>query len=41
VTSHTGYVLIETSEDKVGMKFLGGISRQVLDELDDLMAVKK
>jgi hypothetical protein len=41
VTSHTGYVLIETSEDKVGMKFLGGISRQVLDELDDLMAVKQ
>ncbi|KPA19016.1 secreted protein containing Metallophosphoesterase domain protein [Candidatus Magnetomorum sp. HK-1] len=40
VTSHTGYVLIETSEDKVGMKFIGGLSRQVLDELDDLMAVK-
>jgi len=41
VTSHTGYVLIETSEDKVGMKFIGGPLRQVLDELDDLMAVKQ
>jgi len=41
VTSHTGYVLIEASEDKIGIKFLGGISRQVLDELDDLMAVKQ
>ncbi|KPA17404.1 hypothetical protein MHK_002375, partial [Candidatus Magnetomorum sp. HK-1] len=39
-TSHTGYVLIEASEDKVGMKFIGGLSREVMDELDDLMAVK-
>jgi 3',5'-cyclic AMP phosphodiesterase CpdA len=39
-TSHTGYVLIETSENKVGMKFIGGPSREVMDQLDDLMAVK-
>ncbi|KPA17627.1 phosphohydrolase [Candidatus Magnetomorum sp. HK-1] len=40
ITSHTGYVMLETNDDKVGMKFIGGLAREVLDELDDLMAVK-
>ncbi|MBF0450675.1 MAG: metallophosphoesterase family protein [Candidatus Magnetomorum sp.] len=39
-TSHTGYVMIEASENKVGMKFVGGLAREVMDQLDDLMAVK-
>jgi 3',5'-cyclic AMP phosphodiesterase CpdA len=40
ITSHTGYVMLETKGDKVGMKFIGGLAREVLDDLDDLMAIK-
>ena len=40
-TSHYGYVLINAEDDKVSMEFVGGPVFEVLDRVDDLMAVKK
>ncbi len=40
VNSHYGYLLIETKGNKVSMRFIGGPSGEVLDEVDDLMKVK-
>ena len=41
LTSQHGYALFETHGDKISMKFIGITTGEVLDEIDDLMAVKK
>lgn len=41
LTSQHGYTLFETDGDKISMKYIGITTGEVLDEIDDLMAVKK
>lgn len=39
VTSHYGYVLVEAEGDKAGLKFIANSVGEVMDEVEDLMAV--
>jgi len=41
VSSHYGYLLIRAEGDKASMEFIGNSVGEVIDQVDDLMAIKK